>query len=93
MYTFTLTIIDDAIYEGEEYFTLSVVDPPGLVNYSTSITIQDNEGKLHLESKSSNTMPIPARLTYRLSIPSSRIDYSTDTVTVQCTRVFQHGDN
>ena len=37
-------ITDDDIYEGDEYFTLSVVDPPGFENFTKSITIQDNEG-------------------------------------------------
>ena len=44
MYTVSLTIIDDDIYEGEEYFTLSVVDPPGMENYTKTVSIQDNEG-------------------------------------------------
>ena len=43
MYTSTLTIIDDDIYEGEEYFVLSVVDPPGMEKYTKTITIEDND--------------------------------------------------
>ena len=45
VYTASLTTIDDDIYEGEEYFTLSVVDPPGIMeNYTKTVIIQDNEG-------------------------------------------------
>ena len=43
VYTFTLTIIDDDLYEGEEYFTLSVIDPQGMEDYTTAITIEDND--------------------------------------------------
>ena len=37
-----MTITDDDIYEGDEYFTLSVVDPPGFESFTKTITIQDN---------------------------------------------------
>ena len=44
VYRFSVAIIDDDIYEGEEYFMISVVDPSGFENITTSVVIQDNDG-------------------------------------------------
>ena len=40
-----MNTIDDEVYEGEEYFTLSVADPSGFENVSVLVTIIDNDGK------------------------------------------------
>ena len=48
VYNFFIMIIDDDIYEDEEYFTLSIIDPPGLENVTTVITIIDNERKIYI---------------------------------------------
>ena len=45
VYTFLVTIIDDESFEGDEYFTLSIVDPPGFENVTLVITIKDNDRK------------------------------------------------
>ena len=43
VYTFTVIIVDDGSFEGEEYFTVSTV---GLQNATTArVSIQDNEGE------------------------------------------------
>lgn len=43
VYTFSVTIVDDDSFEGEEYFTVSTV---GLQNVTTAdVSIQDNEGE------------------------------------------------
>lgn len=47
VYNFFISTVDDDIYEDEEYFTLSIVDPPGLENVTTVITIMDNESKMY----------------------------------------------
>lgn len=54
VYNFFITIIDDDIYEDEEYFTLSIVDPPGLENITTVITIMDDERKIYSIEKHLN---------------------------------------
>lgn len=43
VYTFSVTTVDDDIFEGEEYFTVYIV---GFENDTrTNIAIQDNEGE------------------------------------------------
>ena len=43
VYTFSVIIVDDDSFEGEEHFTVAIV---GLQNVTTAIvSIQDNEGE------------------------------------------------
>ena len=46
-YILSVSIIDDDIYEGREYLTISVVEPSGFEHINTTIVIRDNEGKLN----------------------------------------------
>ena len=44
-YNLSVSIIDDDIYEGQEYFTISVAEPSGFEYVNVTIVIRDNEGK------------------------------------------------
>lgn len=44
VFSFSVMAIDDDSFEGDEYFTLSIVDPPGFENVTLIITIEDNDG-------------------------------------------------
>lgn len=46
VYSYSVAIIDDDVYEGEEYFMISVVNPSGFEDVTASVIIQDNEGEL-----------------------------------------------
>ena len=46
-YVLSVSIIDDDIYEGREYLTISVVEPSGFEYINTTIVIRDNEGELN----------------------------------------------